>query len=151
MMLAAAVLAFMWRTHYYTGEWSLFHGTQASARSVWRPTGDGQSTLQNVTGSVLMVLTMSDPARFDVRAAPVLFCVLAALGAIFGVVGCRRLPLNVVLLCLAGLVGSFVARGSAYPGRFSVHLVPVTVTLTTCVIALARRGAGAAPRAMESA
>jgi hypothetical protein len=34
------------------------------------------------------------------------------------------------------LAGAFVARGSAYPGRFSVHLIPVTAALTMCAIAL---------------
>jgi len=65
-----------------------------------------------------------------------------------GVAPFRRLPMNVVLLCLSGLVGSLVSRGTAYPGRFTVHLIPVAVTLTMCALALFARGA---KRAAESA
>jgi hypothetical protein len=134
--LVLAMAAFVWRTHHYTGEWSLLYGTQASARSVWQPTGDGESTLQNVAGSVLMVLTMSDPARLDPRALPIVLGTVAAIAGFLGAPVFRQLPLNTVMLCLAGFVGSFVARGSAYPGRFSVHLVPATVTLAVCAVAL---------------
>lgn len=134
--LSLAMVAFAWRTYYYTGEWSLLHGTQASARSVWQVTGDGESALQNVAGSVAMVLTMSDPARLEPRALPVVLGAAVAMAGVLGAPVARQLPLNVVLFCLAGLAGSFVARGSAYPGRFSVHLVPATVTLAVCVIAL---------------
>ncbi len=145
--LCLAMAAFTWPSHYYTGEWSLLHGTQASARSVWQPTGDGESTLQNVTGSVLMVLTMSDPARLDVRALPLMFGAAAAIAGVLGLPVFRRLPLNTVWLCLAGFVGSFVARGSAYPGRFSVHLVPAAVTLAVCAVAVVvQRRAREAPR-----
>jgi len=41
-----------------------------------------------------------------------------------------------VLFALAGVAGAFVARGTAYPGRFSVHLIPVTVALTVCALSL---------------
>ena len=48
--------------------------------------------------------------------------------------------MNAVLLCLSGLVGSLVSRGTAYPGRFTVHLIPVAVTLAMCALALVTRG-----------
>jgi hypothetical protein len=44
--------------------------------------------------------------------------------------------MNVALLSIAGIAGAFVARGSAYPGRFSIHLIPVTVALTVCTVSL---------------
>src|SRR4029453_12598545 len=59
------------RTWYYTGVLSMLFGTQAGTLSVWQPTDQGESALQNVIGSVLMVLTMNDPPRFDVRSMPV--------------------------------------------------------------------------------
>lgn len=134
--IVGAILLFGMRTYYYTGAVNALAGTQASARSVWQPTGTGETVSQNVIGSVLLVLTMNDPARFDVRALPLMFGVAAAILALCGVRPFRRLPLNVVLMCLAGMAGAFVARGSAYPGRFSVHLIPVTVALTLCSVAL---------------
>jgi hypothetical protein len=48
----------------------------------------------------------------------------------------QRLPFNLVGLCLAGMSGALVAVGTAYPGRFSVHLIPVTVALTACALSL---------------
>jgi hypothetical protein len=134
-MIGALVL-FSLRTYYYTGTVNALSGTQASARSVWQPTGDGESAVQNIIGSVLLVVTMSDPPRFDARAIPLVTGIAAAVLAVAGVGRFRALPLNVSLLCLAGLAGAFVARGSAYPGRFSVHLIPVTAALTVCAIAL---------------
>jgi hypothetical protein len=44
--------------------------------------------------------------------------------------------MNAALLSIAGIAGAFVARGSAYPGRFSIHLIPVTVALTVCTVSL---------------
>jgi len=59
----------------------------------------------------------------------------------------RDLPLNVTVFCLSAVAGAFVARGVAYPGRFSTHLIPVTVTLTVCALSLlTRRFAPAARR-----
>ncbi len=73
-VLGAAALG-LWlltaRTWYYTGVLSMLFGTQAGTLSVWQPTDQGESALQNVVGSVLMVLTMNDPPRFDVRSVPV--------------------------------------------------------------------------------
>lgn len=137
-VLGAAALGlwlFTARTWYYTGVPSMLFGTQAGALSVWR-TIDGQTALQHLVGSVLMVLTMNDPPRFDVRAVPVLAGGAVALLALVGLRPFRALPLNAVGLCIAALGGALVARGSAYPGRFSIHLIPVTVTLAICAISL---------------
>jgi hypothetical protein len=134
--IAAAILLFSLRTYYYTGSVNALAGTQAGARSVWQPTAAGETAIENVIGSVLMVLTMNDPARLDPRALPILFGVGASMLALAGVAGFRRLPLNLALLCLAGVAGAFVARGSAYPGRFSIHLIPVTAAVTVCTIAI---------------
>jgi hypothetical protein len=126
------------RTWYYTGVLSMLFGTQAGTLSVWQPTDQGESALQNVIGSVLMVLTMNDPPRFDVRSLPVLAGSIVALLAFMRVRPFGSLPFNAVVLCLAGLSGALVARGTAYPGRFSIHLVPITVTLFICAISLIR-------------
>jgi hypothetical protein len=138
--ITAAVLLLSLRAYYFTGQFNPLSGTQASARSIWQTTDEGLTPAQNLTGSVLMVISMSDPPRLEPRAIPIVAGIVVAILALAGVRRLRNIPMNVALLCLAGLVGAFVARGSAYPGRFSIHLIPVTVSLTVCAIALLFRG-----------
>lgn len=135
-VIAIGLLLFAARTWYYTGVFSLLYGTQASARSVWQTTDEGITPLQNVTGSFLMVLTMTDPPRFDPRGLPIMLGLVSAILAVARIRPLDRLPLGAVLLCLAGFVGSVVARGSAYPGRFSAHVIPVACALTVSGMAL---------------
>ena len=77
--IAGAILLFSLRTYYYTGSVNALAGTQASARSVWQPTDAGETAAENVIGSLLMVLTMNDPARIDPRSFPILIGLAAAL------------------------------------------------------------------------
>jgi hypothetical protein len=39
------------------------------------------------------------------------------------------------LFFLSTVAGAFVARGSAYTGRFSLHIIPVTCALSVSAIA----------------
>jgi len=48
----------------------------------------------------------------------------------------RRLPLGVAMMSVAAVAGGLVTRGVAYPGRFSVHLIPVTVAITVSIVAM---------------
>jgi hypothetical protein len=127
--IAIGLWFFTWRTYHYTGVPSMLHGTQSGSLAAWQYTTEGLTPLQNLAASVLMVLSMNDPPRFDVRAIPIVIGVTAATLGLFRVPIARQLPLNAIALCLAGVAGAFVARGSAYPGRFSVHLIPVAVAL----------------------
>jgi hypothetical protein len=43
------------------------------------------------------------------------------------------------VFCVAAIASGFVARGVAYPGRFSIHLIPVAVALSIGTIALISR------------
>ncbi len=134
--LAVGLWLFAARTWYYTNILSVTYGTQADERSVLRMTDSLWVSLTRLAGSVMMVLTMNDPPRLDLRAIPMLIGVLVA---VFGAARIGRLaslPLNATALCLAGVFGALVARGTAYPGRFSIHLIPVAVTLTVCAISL---------------
>lgn len=133
---AMAMWLFTARTYHYTGLIDMFHGTQAAHLSVWKQATTVAEGIQLLSGSLMMVLTMSDPPRFDPRAVPVMLGVLAALAGVLRLGRFRHLPLNASALCLAGMVGSFVARGTAYPGRFTVHLIPVTVALSVCAVSL---------------
>jgi hypothetical protein len=138
---AGAMWLFTARTYYYTGYLDMFHGTQAGHLSVWKQANTIVEGMQLLSGSLMMVLTMSDPPRFDPRALPVMLGVLAAIAGVLRIGRFRNLPLNASVLCLAGMVGSFVARGTAYPGRFTVHLIPVTVALSVCAVSLFVRDA----------
>ena len=133
--VCAGLLLFAWRTWHYTGVFSVLYGTSASRQAIWRPGSSLPSYLHAVASSVMMVLTMNDPPRFDARALPVLAGALVALLAVAGVPRLRDLPVGPVLFCLAGISGSLLARGEAYSGRFSIHLIGVTSALVTCTAA----------------
>lgn len=141
--LTIAIALFAMRGYYFTGSLNPLEGTQASARSIWQTSAEGLTPAQNLTRSVLMVISMSDPPRWEPRAIPLIMGIGCALLGLAGLRPFRLLPLNAVVLCVAGMAGAFVAQGSAYPGRFSVHLVPVTVALAISSIALWRRSAAA--------
>lgn len=133
---ALGLWLFTARTYYYTSVPSMLFGTTAMLNSVWRD-ADGVADLAvRLASSLMMLLTINDPPRFDVRALPVMTGFAAALLGIAGVGMFARLPLTLVLFAIAGVAGAFVARGTAYPGRFSIHLIPVTVALTTCAVSL---------------
>ena len=136
LSLAVALHLFTLRTWFYTGVYSMLHGTSTSVNTMWK---DGESLWQSLASSVLMVLTMSDPARFDLRAVPMLAGFAAALLGLARVRPFSQLPLPLVAWCVAGISSALVVRGGAYPGRFSVHMIPVTVALFACAVALVCR------------
>ena len=118
-MLSAGLLLFAWRTWHYSGVFSVFYGTQRDLLAVWQPEMSPWTVLERMASSVMMVLTMNDPARFDPHAIPVLIGATVTVLAIAGVPRLRELPLGLILFCLAAMSGSLLTRGSAYPGRFS--------------------------------
>src|SRR5262249_3547971 len=81
------------------------------------------------------VLTVNDPPRFDVYALPVMTGALVAVLSMVGVAKLRDLPAAAVLFFASAIAASFVVGSFAYPGRFSVHLPPITSALTVCAIA----------------
>lgn len=142
-MMAIGLWLFTARTYYYTGIPSMLFGTTAYLNSVWSGQGGVQAAIGRVLSSLAMLVTMSDPPRLEPRALPIIGGVAAAILAFCGVRRFRELPLNVSAFCLAGIAGAFVARGVAYPGRFSVHLIPVTVALAVCTLSLLTNRAAA--------
>ena len=74
------------------------------------------------------------------RAVPVVGGMLVATLGLLAVPTVRALPLGASSLVLSGVTGALVARGTAYPGRFSVHLIPGAVTLFVCALAMAVSG-----------
>ncbi len=127
--LAVGAALFAWRTWYYTGVFSVFHGTQREYLAVWKPhmsIGEGVAAM---TSSVLMVLTASDPPALAWHAAPLIAAAVIAILAVLNVPGFRQAPLPIVLLFLAGCSSALVTRGWAYEGRFSMHLFGAAAAL----------------------
>jgi hypothetical protein len=138
--LAVGLCTFAARTWYYTGRFSLFAGTSLGFNAI----GLGSSleswwsadAWRRAVSSVLMLVTVQDPPRFDWRSS------LVVAGAGLSVLGllrlplARRLPLGLALVCVAAVAGGLVVRGSAYPGRFSIHLIPVAVTASMVMMSV---------------
>jgi hypothetical protein len=135
-MIALAVLLFTWRTYHYTGVFSFFHGTTWGNHALWQ---SGHTLAQNVAAmgsSLLMVLTFNDPPRFAWYALPLLVGAVVALASLWGVKG-LDVPLPLVLFFAVACSGALAARGVAYAGRFSVHLLGAGCALTICALASA--------------
>lgn len=129
------LLLFAWRTWHYTGVFSVFYGTSRNVVSLWQPGAPIGVTLQRVAHSVMLVLTVNDPPRLDVYALPILAGAVIAVLSISGAPKLRDLPAAAVLFFFASIASAFVAAGWAYPGRFSIHVMPITCALAVCGVA----------------
>jgi hypothetical protein len=144
--LGIGALLFASRTWYYTGVFSVFHGTQREHLAVWKPGMPVLEALRAMLSSVMMVLTGQDPPRFAWYAVPVLVGSVICLGAIMRVPGLRDVPLAVVMFFLAGVSSALVTRGWAYEGRFSIHLYGAAAALCVSVASdVAHRWPGPGP------
>ena len=130
--IACGVLFLAARTWHYTGVFSAFYGTQRTLLATWQPGMALGTAWTRMAAIVLMILTVNDPPRFDLFAVPVLAGAAVALLAAARAPRLRAVPLPLVLFFGASIAGAFVARGSAYPGRFSVHVLPITAALAMC-------------------
>jgi hypothetical protein len=120
--LAVAAALFAWRTWYYTGVFSVFHGTQREFLAVWKPGMSAPDAAQAMMSSVMMILTATDPPAFTWTGLPLLVAAAIAIGALAGIPILRQAPAPVAALFLAGTVGALVTRGWGHEGRFSLHL-----------------------------
>jgi hypothetical protein len=134
-VICVGLLCFAWRTWYYTGVFSLFYGTQRYIVAIWQPGAPIGVTLQRLVHSVMLVLTVNDPPRFDVYALPILAGAVVAVLGIAGTPKLRDLPAAAVLFFFASIAGAFIAAGWTYTGRFSIHVMPITCALTACAAA----------------
>ncbi len=135
LSLAAALHILALRTWHYTGMFSAFFGTQRDYLSTIRPADSLVSTARLMIDSVLVLVTMQDPPRLDLRATLVMVGAIVSLLALLRVPGARDLPLAPTAWCLAALAGALVARGTSYVGRFSIHLIPISVAVAMCAAA----------------
>jgi len=134
-VIGLGLLGFAWRTWHYTGVFSVFHGTQRYIVAIWQPGMPVGTMLGRLTHSVMMVLTVNDPPRFDVYALPILVGASVAVLSIMGAPRLRDLPAAAVLFFFASIAGAFVAAGWTYTGRFSIHVMPITCALAACGVA----------------
>ncbi|MDO8680107.1 MAG: hypothetical protein Q7R30_16405 [Acidobacteriota bacterium] len=63
------------------------------------------------------------------------FRVLVAIAAILQVPVARRVPASLVLVAAGACLGAFFAHAHGYPGRFSIHAVPLAGALAICGVA----------------
>lgn len=138
--IGLGLLFFAWRTWHYTGVFSVFHGTQRYTVAIWQPGMSLGTLFERLVHSVMMVLTVNDPPRFDLYALPVLAGAIVAVLSLVAVPRLRELPAAAVLFFFAAIAGAFVASGSVYAGRFSVHIMPITCALAVCGGASLLRG-----------
>ena len=66
---------------------------------------------------------------------PVLGGAAAAVLSLAGVPRLRTVPLALVLFFFSTLAGALVARGTAYSGRFSMHVIPAACALSVAAAA----------------
>ena len=139
-VLALGLLFFAWRNWHFNGSFSVFAGTQLNMLALWQPGMPFAAVVPKWIDSVLMVVTVRDPPQFDWKSLPVLFGAAVAPLAVIGVPRLRDVPALPALFFLAAISAAFVARGSAYQGRFSVHIIGVTCALTVISIQRLLRG-----------
>ncbi len=135
-MIAVALLFFAMRTYHYTGVFSVLYGTTWRNHALWQ---QGPAAMLS---SLMMVLTFNDPPQFAWYALPLLAGAAVSLLSLLNVWGFRDVPLALALFFAVACSGALAARGVAYAGRFSVHLLGAGCALTICAIsALATRSA----------
>src|SRR5262249_47657024 len=133
--IACGLIFFAWRTWHYTGVFSVFHGTSGYLLAIFKPDSPMRANFDRLFTNLASVLTVNDPPRFDVYALPVMTGALVAVLSLAGAPTLRDLPAAAVLFFASAIAAQFVVAGSAYPARFSIHLLPTTSALTVCAIA----------------
>ena len=136
-LFSGGVLLFMLRTWYYTGAFSLFYGTSLRHNDTGlRPWTlfDGGAWAK-VAHSLASFAWLNEPPRFDPRAVVMIGGVLVAIAALLQVPVVRRVPGSLVLVAAGASLGAFFAHAHGYPGRFSIHAVPLAGALAIAGVA----------------
>jgi hypothetical protein len=129
VMIALALLLFAARTYHYTGVFSVLHGTTWRNHALWQ---QGPAAMLS---SLLMVLTFNDPPAFAWYALPLLIGAMVSVLALLNVKGLREVPAALAVFFAVACSSALAARGVAYAGRFSVHLLGAGCALTICAAA----------------
>ncbi len=139
---AVAVVALMTRTYYFTGQFSLFYGTSMHKNDIGlRPwTILDLEVWSNVVHSLAAVIFMNEPPRPDVRSVVLAIGAVVAILALLPVPLARRIPAALVIVAITGVGSAFIVHSHAYPGRFSIHLLPFAAALTAIAASTMTRG-----------
>jgi len=135
-VLAAGVALFALRTWWYTGVFSVLYGT--SLRN--NDTGLRLSTMastdvwRRVAHSLSALVWMNEPPSPDLRALVVVAGTVLSVLALLQVPRLSRLPASIAVVTVGAALSSFVAHTHAYPGRMSIHLVPLAVAMTVVAV-----------------
>ncbi len=148
-VIVIAMTLFTLRTYHYTGVFSMLHGTTWGNHALWRPGQPIPDAAAGMLSSLMMVLTFNDPPRFALYAVPLLFGAVVAVGALAGVKRLRDIPLALTAFFVVACSGALAARGVAYAGRFSVHLLGAGCALTVAAVASLAAARDATPIARE--
>ncbi|MGE0862684.1 MAG: hypothetical protein AB7P34_02180 [Vicinamibacterales bacterium] len=149
-VVLAGLFLFALRTWYYTGIFSVFHGTTLGHNGLIQPGVPALQIAGRMADSVWMVLSLNDPPRFAWYAVPVIGAAVIALAALAGVPKLRDLPLSLVMFLMAALAGALVARGEAYAGRFSTIILGSAAAIFTGAAALVTGAIARWPQAAEA-
>jgi hypothetical protein len=80
--------------------------------------------------SVAGLVFMNEPPRPDPRSLVLIAGTIVGVLALLQFPMARRIPAALLLVTMGGVIGAFLAHSHGYPGRFSVHLVPLASALT---------------------
>ena len=138
--IGLGLVLFAWRTYHYTGVFSVAQGTaldpeRGNARMLWAHAASIREWLRLMYDSLMMVLMTTDPPRVHAGALPLIAAAAVSVAAVTGLGPFGALPLPAVLFMLSAIAGSLVARGTAYPGRFSIHILGAASTVFVCTLA----------------
>jgi hypothetical protein len=128
---STGVLLFALRTWHYAGVFSLFYGTSLRHNDTGlRPWTlfDG-AAWSKVAHSLAALIFMNEPPRPDPRAIVMMAGAVTAVAVLLQLPLARRMPAALVLVAVGASIGSFFAHVHAYPGRFSIHVVPFASAL----------------------
>jgi hypothetical protein len=138
---ALAIVAFMARTWYFTGVFSLFHGTSLRNNDTGlRPWHFIDAAVwSKIAHSLAGLVFMNEPPHIDPRSIVVVAGVIVGLIALLQLPLSRSIPGGLLLVAIGSVIAAFLAHSHGYPGRFSVHLIPIASALTAIAAASLRQ------------
>jgi len=134
---ALLIVAFMARTWYFTGQFSLFFGTSLRNNDTGlRPWHLFDTEVWSKVGHSLTGLVfMNEPPRADVRSLVVITGTVVGVLAALQLPIARRIPGGLLLTAIGSVLAAFLAHSHGYPGRFTIHLIPLAGALTAIAAA----------------
>ncbi len=139
-VLALGLMLLAVRAWAYTGELNPFAGTSLGLNhtGLAPDTIFSPSVWQKVFHSLFAQMIVNE--AFDARGLIVYAGCVSALLAVLQVPVMAKLPLAPAAALLGALAGALVAHAHGYPGRFSVHLLPLATAVAVLAAALVLRG-----------